>query len=94
MAKKNKKQPGKNIWLFYSELEADGLVQIERKLASRRFNWDLFCFANAVFPSGDARTTSMEEVTEYDGVFPINEADVDVYCEYFCPQVLRFDPLI
>ena len=91
VAKKNKKQTGKNIWLFFSELEANGLVQIERKLASRRFNWDICCFANAIYPAGDAITTIMEEVTEHDGVFLINEADVEVYSKYFCPQVLRFD---
>lgn len=91
VAKKNKKQTGKNIWLFFSELEANGLVLIERKLASRRFNWDICCFANAIYPAGDAITTIMEEVTEHDGVFLINEADVEVYSKYFCPQVLRFD---
>ena len=32
VAKKNKKQTGKNIWLFFSGLETEGLVQIERKL--------------------------------------------------------------
>ena len=91
VAKKNKKQTGKNIWLFFSELETEGLVQIERKLASRRFNRDICCFANAVYPIGDAITTIMEDVTEHDGVFLIDEVDVDIYSEYFCPQILRFD---
>lgn len=91
VAKKNKKQTGKNIWLFFRKLEDSGLVQIERKLASRRFNWDICCFANEVYPCGDAITTIMEEVTEHDGVFLINEADVNAYSEYFFPQVLRFD---
>lgn len=91
MSKKNKKQTGKNIWLFFRDLEACGLVQVERKLASRRFNWDICCFANAVYPCGDAITTIMEEVTEHDGVFLINETDADAYCEYFYPQVLRFN---
>lgn len=91
VAKKNKKQTGKNIWLFFSELEANGLVQIERKLASRRFNWDICCFANAIYPAGNAITTIMEETTEHDGVFLIDETDVDVYNKYFCPQILRFN---
>ncbi len=91
VAKKNKKQAGKNIWVFFSELETEGLVQIERKLASRRFNRDICCFANAVYPIGDAITTIMEDVTEHDGVFLIDEVDADIYSEYFCPQILRFD---
>lgn len=91
VAKKNKRQTGKNIWLFFSELETEGIVQIERKLASRRFNRDICCFANAVYPIGDAITTIMEDVTEHDGVFLIDEVHVDIYSEYFCPQILRFD---
>ena len=91
VAKKNKNQTGANIWEFFRLIEEEGLVQIERKLASRRFNWDICCFANAVFPQGDAITTIMEDVTEHDGVFLINESDVEAYYRYFTPQILRFN---
>ena len=33
----------------------------------------------------------MDEETEHDGVFLIGQSDVDVYYQYFRPQVLRFD---
>ena len=91
VAKKNKNQTGKNIWEFFRRLEEDGLVQIERNLASRRFNWDICCFANAVYPQGEAITTIMEEVTGHDGVFLIEVSDVDLYQDYYTPQILRFD---
>lgn len=91
VAKKNKNQTGKNIWEFFRRLEEDGLVQIERNLASRRFNWDICCFANAVYPQGEAITTIMEEVTGHDGVFLIKVSDVDLYQDYYTPQILRFD---
>ena len=91
VAKKNKNQTGKNIWEFFRRLEEGGLVQIERNLASRRFNWDICCFANAVYPQGEAITTIMEEVTGHDGVFLIEVSDVDLYQDYYTPQILRFD---
>jgi len=91
VAKKNKNQTGKNIWEFFRGLEETGLVQIERNLASRRFNWDICCFANAIYPQGEAITTIMEEVTGHDGVFLIEVSDIDLYMDYFTPQILRFD---
>ena len=91
VSKKNKKQTGVNIWEFFRQVEAEGLVQVERKLASRRFNWDICCFANSVYPDGDAITTIMQEKTEHDGVFLIDENDVDQYYQQFTPQVLRYD---
>lgn len=91
VAKKNKNQTGKNIWEFFRGLEEHGLVKIERNLASRRFNWDICCFANAVYPQGEAITTIMEEVTGHDGVFLIEVSDVDLYQDHYAPQILRFD---
>ena len=91
ITKKNKNQTGPNIWDFFREVEKVGLVQVERKLASRRFNWDICCFANAVYPRGDSITTIMEDTTEHDGVFLIDLSDVNLYHDYFLPQVLKFD---
>lgn len=87
-AKKNKKQTGKNIWQFFLGLDN---VDIERKLASRRFNQDICCFANMLFPVGDPITTIMNEKTNHDGVYLIDKSDVDAYYEQFQPQVLRYD---
>lgn len=91
VAKKNKKLTGTNIWAFFNKLSESKLVEIERNLASRRFNRDICCFANTVFPEGEAITTIMEEETEHDGVYLINQADVDSYIQYYCPQILRYN---
>lgn len=91
ISKKNKNQTGVNIWEFFRQLEVNGVVQIERKLASRRFNWAICCFANAVYPEGDNITTIMREETEHDGVFLIDISSVEQYHRYFSPQVLKFD---
>ena len=87
-AKKNKNQTGRNIWQFFEGLDN---VEIEKNLASRRFNHDICCFANELFPIGDSITTIMDEKTEHDGVFLIREDDVDVYFQWYHPQVLRYD---
>ena len=87
-AKKNKNQTGKNIWQFFNGLDN---VEIEKNLASRRFNQDICCFANMLFPIGDPITTIMNEKTEHDGVFLIDQNDVDAYYNQFRPQVLRYD---
>lgn len=90
-AKKNKKQTGKNIWEFFKSLEDYGLVDVERNLASRRFNSQICCFANTVFPMGESITTIMHEETGHDGVYLINALDVYVYQKAYTPQVLRYD---
>lgn len=90
-AKKNKQKTGKNVWSFFSELEKQGLVDIERNLVSRRFNSQICSFANNVFPIGESITTIMHEVTVHDGVFLIGKDDVDVYYNTFKPKVLRYD---
>ena len=87
-AKKNKNQTGKNIWQFFGSLKN---VEIEKNLASRRFNQDICCFANRIFPIGDPITTIMDEKTEHDGVFLISEEDVEAYNQQYHPQVLRYD---
>ena len=60
-------------------------------MISRRFNSDICCFANKLFPVGDSITTIMRKTTEHDGVFLINQNDVDIYHKQFSPQVLRYD---
>lgn len=90
-AKKNKQQTGKNIWVFFKGLENGGLVDVERNLASRRFNHQICCFANSVFPIGEPITTIMNEETEHDGVFLIDASNVDDYMSAYAPQVLRYD---
>lgn len=90
-AKKNKKQTGKNIWEFFKELEKTGLVDVERNLSSRRFNGQICCFANAIFPIGDTITTVMADVTVHDGIFLIKADDMKAYHEHYQPQVLRHD---
>lgn len=89
--KKNKKMTGRNIWEFFKELEKSKLVDVERNLSSRRFNGQICCFANSLFPIGEPITTIMTEDTGHDGVFLIDLDDVHDYKAAYSPQVLRYD---
>jgi len=90
-AKKNKKKTGKNIWEFFKDLEDTGYVSVERNLSSRRFNQQICCFANRIFPIGDPINTIMTEETMHDGVFLISADDIDDYIKTYSPQLLRYD---
>ena len=90
-AKKNKKKTGRNIWEFFKEMEDSGLVDVEQNLSSRRFNSQICCFANSLFPIGEPIATIMAEETVHDGVFLIDAADIHTYIAFYSPQVLRYD---
>ena len=88
---KNKKQSGANIWDHFSGYEETGMVSVEKNLVSRRFNKNICDFANLVFPNQNNITTSMIERTLHDGVFLVQEADVQIYYDLFQPTVLKYD---
>lgn len=88
---KNKKKSGRNIWQFFEEKDIRDLICIEEKLESKRFNNDICCFANSVYPNGKPITTCMNACTEHDGVFLVADKDVDIYYQYYSPVVLKYD---
>lgn len=90
-AKKNKGLTGANIWMFFSDLEKQNKVTIQKNLNTRRFNCQICSFANKVFPVGDTISTIMTVETEHDGVFLIASDDVDTYYNHYHPIVLRYD---
>lgn len=90
-AKKYKKLTGANIWEFFSELEKQKKVNIQKNLSTRRFNSQICSFANKIFPLGDAISTIMTTETEHDGVFLIKSTDVAAYYTFYKPIVLRYD---
>lgn len=88
---KNKKKSGRNIWQFFEGKDIRDLICIEEKLESKRFNNDICCFANSVYPEGKPITTCMNARTEHDGVFLVADKDVDIYYQYYSPVVLKYD---
>ncbi len=58
---------------------------------SRRFNQEIYDFANEVYPNENNIRTSMNKHTNHDGVFLIKRDDVNVYYDFFQPTVLEYD---
>lgn len=90
-ARKNKNISGQNIWIFFDELYKQGLIEIEKRLVSKRFNVSICNFANEIFPVDPKISTEMKEKTEHDGIFLIRKDDIDDYCKNFEPTILRWD---
>ena len=88
---KKKKHSGKNLWEFCADTQNCGTSVIEECMVSRRFNSNICTFANSVFPNENDISTCMAEVTEHDGVFIISQSDVQRYCNYFSPTILKYD---
>lgn len=88
---KNKKMSGTNIWTFFQGMIDDNIVLINKNLVSRRFNCEICNFANLVYPNENNIRTSMNEITEHDGVFLIKNEDVKLYYEYYVPTILKYD---
>ncbi len=89
--KKNKNISGKNMEIFFNELVEKDQITMISNLTSRRFNLDICTFANIVYPVKNLMNTSMNIVTDHDGVFMILESDVKDYYAHYNPQILRFD---
>lgn len=88
---KNKKMSGTNIWTFFQKMINDKIVLMNKNLVSRRFNREICNFANLVYPNENNISTSMNEITEHDGVFLIKNEDVKLYYDYYAPTILKYD---
>lgn len=87
----NKKFSGANVNTYFSMLQDEGLADIQYSLCSRRFNKDICCFANRVYPNENIMTTSMNIKTNHDGVFIIEKKDAQSYFDFYHPQELRYN---
>lgn len=88
---KNKNKSGKNMGVFFKELEKNNLASINYMVASRRFNADICKFANNIYPSDVTTTTIMSISTDHDGVYLILKKDLNKYYDFYSPQILRYD---
>mgnify|MGYP001001618558 CR=1 FL=1 len=57
--------------------------------SSYRCNKQICSFSSKLYPSYQACTSSQDEVTEHDGIFLVNEKDVEKYLEKYSPVQLR-----
>lgn len=88
---KNKKQTGKNIWDYFLSIYKAGKADLELKLVSRRFNEEICCFANLIYPNENDIITEMNETTDHDGVYLILRGDASQYYDAYLPIILKYD---
>lgn len=88
---RNKSKSGTKIWDFFQKLISEDVVEVQKNLISRRFNQEIYSFANMVYPNENNIGTSMNEKTDHDGVILINTNDVQKYYNYYRPIVLKYD---
>ncbi|MEE3953493.1 UvrD-helicase domain-containing protein [Peribacillus frigoritolerans] len=86
-----KKYKGLNVIRYFEEMKKRQLCTIEGLNTSRRCNQAICDFSDNLF-SFLPRTKSLNDnITGHDGLFIINNKDVEAYRERFNPQVLRYD---
>lgn len=84
-------QYNKNMLQFFDDQRKDGLIAIEYNPISQRFNRKICTLANKVYLDGTPIHTSMNEVTEHDGVYLIERKDAIKYQEYYKAKALIYD---
>lgn len=88
---KYKKYKGSNIYELFKLWEKDDLCEIQHRNECYRSNQAICDLADSLYPDMEKTTSKNNEVTVHDGVFIVNEKDVDEYIKRFNPQLLRFD---
>lgn len=69
----------------------DCLIDTETFKGSWRNNQSICDFANKIFPEYPQCESLQGEITEHEGVFFVEEKDIDRYIEKFKPLQLRYD---
>lgn len=90
---RNKGADRQNLIQWYRGFEKRGLLRIEEKSETYRFNQAIADFSDTIFPEslGLAPTVSlMRETAVHNGVFLVSKQDLESYYSAFQPTVLRY----
>lgn len=88
---KNKNKKGASIVDWIDERVKAGECEKFEHTHSHRCVQAICDFADALFPDLPATESKNGNITGHDGVFLVNESDLDAYRETFEPQELRWD---
>jgi len=89
--KKYRSKTGGNILSYFTHLQTTGILQIITSDESRRCNQGICKLANKVNPNEPTMKSINNESTGHDGVFIIQESDINHYIQSFRPQILVYD---
>lgn len=87
-----KKKSSEEFIETYRNFESEGIIQIEEKVETYRFNKSIANFSDNIFSDSlnFSKTRSlMSKETEHDGIFLVAEEDILDYISLFKPKVLR-----
>ncbi|MDB5620403.1 MAG: hypothetical protein JWQ24_4641 [Tardiphaga sp.] len=90
-SRKNSKFSRAKIVDKFSDWEKRGLCSIEYQTESRRCVQAICDLADSFYPTFPTTTSRNCEVTGHDGVFAVQESDVERYFARFAPQTLRYN---
>lgn len=86
---KNRKFKGSNIIDLFNQWESDGLCEITEKNECYRSNQAICDFGDKLYPDLASTTSVGVGETSHDGIFFIEEKEVDQYIKDYNPIVLR-----
>lgn len=88
---KNKNKKGEHIFNLFKEWEDKGLCTIRYKTDCYRSNQQICDLADLLYPEMPKTKSLNETVTGHDGLFHINDQDIESYISKYNPQILRYD---
>lgn len=88
---KNKNKSGRNLKNFFSNLIRDNKIALKTSNKTHRFNKDIAKFVNLIDPVEPLVQSDLISDDEYDGVFIIEQKNINYYLKKFNPQCLRYD---
>lgn len=90
---KNKQLSGDQIAKWYEYLRTKGLLEVSEHSTCHRCNQSICDFADLIYPLLPKATSTNTVVTGHDGVFEINETEVETYLKAYQPAILRHNKL-
>lgn len=88
---KNKKYKGSNIYDLFLKWQKKNICTIYHKNECFRSNQAICDLSDSLYPEMKKTISKNHKITGHDGVFIINNKDIDNYIKKFNPQLLRFD---
>lgn len=91
---KNKQFRDSKIIDYFVSKEKNNECEIEYNQTTRRFNKSICDYVNTIFNDENTISPKIAGLNEDDenvGVFIIDKCDIDTYCNYYYPTVLRYN---
>lgn len=93
---KNKQYRDEKIRDYFLLLESQGLCDISYANTTRRFNQEICDFVNAIYDDENSfividPSNQQKIPAENSGVYIMDTENLNAYCEYYHPTILRYD---